>query len=302
LDAGAAVAALECDRETPYGRGEGVYDDGLATVQEGRQLWIAPDQAAAYLVSLDDAQASSVGRRPRGPSGALSRTETGGIPQPSRRAGAGSIARFSALRSKELAMPRCPSSSQGHLVRAAVAVMAIASAITLASATAPSTASAAAWNNGTVYMHADPVPPNVGTACVERRIWLKRGRYRWKMYLAVNNRPDLVTAWTRYIDLRAGWYRWKDCLGAPTGDYQQCSMRWAARRSRSASSPATAKVIRPVPARAASGSMKSVACVEIGYRDTGDEVGDRALHACDHLGWRWLVLAADQTQQPYGGG
>lgn len=54
--------------------------------------------------------------------------------------------------------------------------------------------------------------------CVERRIWLKRGRYRWKMYLAVNNRADLVTAWTRYIDLRAGWYRWKDCLGAPTGD------------------------------------------------------------------------------------
>lgn len=114
-------------------------------------------------------------------------------------------------------MPRCPSSSPGHRVWAAVAVMAIASAITLASATAPSTASAAAWNNGTVYMHADPIPPNVGTACVERRIWLKRGRYRWKMYLAVNNRPDLVTAWTRYIDLRAGWYRWKDCLGAPTG-------------------------------------------------------------------------------------
>ena len=120
-------------------------------------------------------------------------------------------------------MPRSPSSSPGHRVWAAVAVMAIASAITLGSATAPSTASAAAWNNGTVFMHADPVPPNVGTACVERSIWLKRGRYRWKMYLAVNNRPDLVTEWTRYIDLRAGWYRWKDCLGAPTGDYQQCS-------------------------------------------------------------------------------
>lgn len=57
-------------------------------------------------------------------------------------------------------MPRCPSSSPGHRVWAAVAVMAIASAITLASATAPSTASAAAWNNGTVYMHADPIPPN----------------------------------------------------------------------------------------------------------------------------------------------
>jgi hypothetical protein len=32
LDAGAAVGALECDGETPYRRGEGVYDDGLATV------------------------------------------------------------------------------------------------------------------------------------------------------------------------------------------------------------------------------------------------------------------------------
>jgi uncharacterized protein YceK len=33
LDAGAAVGALECDGKTPYRRGEGVYDDGLAKVQ-----------------------------------------------------------------------------------------------------------------------------------------------------------------------------------------------------------------------------------------------------------------------------
>jgi hypothetical protein len=33
LDAGAAVAALECEGKSPYQRGEGVYDDGLATVQ-----------------------------------------------------------------------------------------------------------------------------------------------------------------------------------------------------------------------------------------------------------------------------
>ena len=33
LDAGAAVGALECDGKTPYRRGVGVYDDGLATVQ-----------------------------------------------------------------------------------------------------------------------------------------------------------------------------------------------------------------------------------------------------------------------------
>jgi hypothetical protein len=33
LDASAAVGALECDGKTPYKRGEGVYDDGLAKVQ-----------------------------------------------------------------------------------------------------------------------------------------------------------------------------------------------------------------------------------------------------------------------------
>src|SRR5919106_4438864 len=34
LDPGPAVRALECDGKTPYQRGDGVYDDGLATVQE----------------------------------------------------------------------------------------------------------------------------------------------------------------------------------------------------------------------------------------------------------------------------
>jgi hypothetical protein len=101
--------------------------------------------------------------------------------------------------------------------------MAVAIVITLGFATAPEPASAAAWNNGTVYMHAEPVPPNVGTACVQRTIKLKAGRYRWKMYLAVNNRPNLVTDWTRYISLRSGSYQWKECLGAPSGVYQQCS-------------------------------------------------------------------------------
>jgi hypothetical protein len=33
LGAGAAVGALECDGKTPYWRGKGVYDDGLAKVQ-----------------------------------------------------------------------------------------------------------------------------------------------------------------------------------------------------------------------------------------------------------------------------
>jgi uncharacterized protein YceK len=34
LDASAAVGALECDGKTPHRKGEGVYDDGLAKVQE----------------------------------------------------------------------------------------------------------------------------------------------------------------------------------------------------------------------------------------------------------------------------
>jgi hypothetical protein len=37
LDAGAAVGALECEGKSPYQRGDGVYDDGLATVQESAE-------------------------------------------------------------------------------------------------------------------------------------------------------------------------------------------------------------------------------------------------------------------------
>jgi hypothetical protein len=37
LDAGAPVGALECDGKTPYRRGVGVYDDGLAAVQESAE-------------------------------------------------------------------------------------------------------------------------------------------------------------------------------------------------------------------------------------------------------------------------
>ena len=37
LDARAAVGALECEGKSPFQRGEGVYDDGLATVQESAQ-------------------------------------------------------------------------------------------------------------------------------------------------------------------------------------------------------------------------------------------------------------------------
>jgi hypothetical protein len=37
LDAGAEVGALECEGKSPYQRGDGVYDDGLATVQESAE-------------------------------------------------------------------------------------------------------------------------------------------------------------------------------------------------------------------------------------------------------------------------
>ena len=37
LDAGAAVEALECEGKTPYRRGQGVYNDGLASVQESAE-------------------------------------------------------------------------------------------------------------------------------------------------------------------------------------------------------------------------------------------------------------------------
>jgi hypothetical protein len=37
LDAGAAAAALECEGKSPYQHGEGVYDDGLAAVQESAE-------------------------------------------------------------------------------------------------------------------------------------------------------------------------------------------------------------------------------------------------------------------------
>ena len=37
LDASAAVGALECHGKSPYERGRGIYDDGLATVQESAE-------------------------------------------------------------------------------------------------------------------------------------------------------------------------------------------------------------------------------------------------------------------------
>jgi hypothetical protein len=48
--------------------------------RDGRQLWIGPDQEAAYLVSLDNAQDVERWPRPSGPSGA--RKRHGALPAP----------------------------------------------------------------------------------------------------------------------------------------------------------------------------------------------------------------------------
>ena len=103
-------------------------------------------------------------------------------------------------------------------MKIATAIMAAAIAVALFAAT-PSTASAAAWNQGTVYLR-NPEPPNFGEACVIKNIRLKRGKYRWKIYVVPRWRPDAAIASTRFMNLRAGTYQWQDCIS--TG-YAHCS-------------------------------------------------------------------------------
>jgi hypothetical protein len=102
----------------------------------------------------------------------------------------------------------------------AASVAAVACAATLFVATA--TASATTWQQGTVYLR-NPVPPNFGTSCVVRDITLKQGSYRWKAYLVPRFRPDASIDSTRHLRLRSSRYRWTDCIGAPSGSYEQCS-------------------------------------------------------------------------------
>lgn len=52
LEAGAAVAALECEGESPYQRGDGVYDDGLATVQGSAEAALDDYMSESGLSSL----------------------------------------------------------------------------------------------------------------------------------------------------------------------------------------------------------------------------------------------------------
>lgn len=99
---------------------------------------------------------------------------------------------------------------------------AAATAVSLLATAAPSTATAATWQQGTVYLR-EPVPPNFGTSCVARNIRLKAGVYRWKIYLVPRFRPDASIDGTRHVRLRSGWYQWQDCLGAPDREYVQCS-------------------------------------------------------------------------------
>ena len=56
LDAGAAVGALECEGTSPYRRGEGVYDDGLAKVQESAEAALdnyMSESGLGFLASSD---------------------------------------------------------------------------------------------------------------------------------------------------------------------------------------------------------------------------------------------------------
>jgi hypothetical protein len=66
LDAGAAVGALECDGKTPYERGEGVYDDGLAKVQGSAKAALDDYMAESGLSFLMPSDAYAVEREQDG--------------------------------------------------------------------------------------------------------------------------------------------------------------------------------------------------------------------------------------------
>ncbi len=97
-------------------------------------------------------------------------------------------------------------------------------AATLVAAAAPSQASAAAWNEGIAWLEY-PVH-DMGSSCVERRIYLRSDYYRWKVYVVHPSYPHEADWYDRNIYLRAGNYLWKDCIDdAPDtwGEYIHCS-------------------------------------------------------------------------------
>ena len=66
MDASAAVGALECDGKTPYRRGLGVYDDGLASVQESAEAALDDYMRESGLSLLAPSDAYAVEREQDG--------------------------------------------------------------------------------------------------------------------------------------------------------------------------------------------------------------------------------------------
>ena len=66
LDAGAAVAALECDGKTPYEHGEHFYDDGLATVQTSAEAALGDSMRESGLIYAVPADGYAVEREQAG--------------------------------------------------------------------------------------------------------------------------------------------------------------------------------------------------------------------------------------------
>ena len=95
-------------------------------------------------------------------------------------------------------------------VKALVAAIAVASLISVGGPVA--TASADAWNSGAEYLRF-PSSPAFGRKCTQRDITLTRGEYRWRLYSVHWAHPENPT-WSpgRWLRLKAGTYRWQDCL------------------------------------------------------------------------------------------
>jgi hypothetical protein len=67
-----------------------------------------------------------------------------------------------------------------------------------------------ATNRGTAWL-IRPSDPLEASKCAERKIWLRAGTYRWRLYQ--RHWADPTPDWkdTRSIKLGAGTYTWRDC-------------------------------------------------------------------------------------------
>lgn len=73
-------------------------------------------------------------------------------------------------------------------------------------------ASPEAYNRGTAWLTRPSDPLEAGK-CTTRKIWLRAGTYRWRLY--ERHWADPTPDWdadVRSIRLRAGTYTWRDCL------------------------------------------------------------------------------------------